>query len=108
VFLEKLHVNERFLPGGGEYSIRSHLAWSKRRNVNLKELTTQRCLKGTVVVTLIVNANTGILFSSSDVATSIRSELKDGKAGTLGYWVGLSVCVSVSRLNSCQRTCYFS
>ena len=86
---------ERILAGGREKSFRSHIAWSKRRNVNLKELTTSRCLKSTVIVALMVKANTGILFSNSDVAIRIRDSLKEGDYSTFRYWIGITSCFSV-------------
>ncbi|CAB9498941.1 expressed unknown protein [Seminavis robusta] len=87
---------ERFVPfQGSKTSFRSHLAWAKRRNVNLKELATQRCLKSTTVVALIINTNLAILYNPSEVGDEIRAGLKAGDWRTMGFWIGIASSISL-------------
>lgn len=46
---------------GGFTNFRMHQAWAKRRTINLKQITTERCLKSTTAVSLIVKQHIGIL-----------------------------------------------
>jgi hypothetical protein len=92
---------------GYKTSFRSHLVWAKRRNVNLKELMTQKCLKNTTVVALIVNTDMAILYNPSEVGNAIREGLKNGNVDTLAFWTGFSTCFSVSKDTQCvTRVCY--
>ena len=85
------HIFERWLPGGSDVSFRSHLAWAKRRNVNLKELTTTRCLKSTVFVALMIRTNNMIMFSNSDAAINMRLALAESNYDTAEFWLGISL-----------------
>lgn len=79
-----------------EDSFRSHLVWAKRRDVNLKALITGRCLTSTVVLSLMVSTDVAIIYSPSKPADVIRDALENERVDTLAYWVGITVCVSVS------------
>lgn len=95
--------SQRFVPGEGyKTSFRSHVVWAKRRNVNLKELMTQKCLKNTTVVALIVNTDMAILYNPSELGDSIRYGLKTGDFRSLQFWTGISTCISVRKDTICS------
>ena len=91
------HIYDRVLPGGSKKSFRNHVAWSKRRHVNVKSIATSRCLKSTVIVSLIIRTNMGILYSSSEVGDRIREGLENSEYKEYHFWIGVMVCISVRR-----------
>ena len=68
---------------------------------------TQRCLKNTTVVALIVNADMAILYNPSELADSIRYGLINQEFRTLQYWTGLSTVLSVRKQTKtpCDMVC---
>ena len=91
------HICERWMPGGDDVGFRSHLAWARRRNTNLKHLTTNRCLKSTVLVALMIRTNNMIVFSNSDIAIVMRLALAENAYDRVVFWLGISLGVSVRK-----------
>ena len=91
------HIFERWMPGGHDVGFRNHLAWAKRRSTNLKHLTTNRCLKSTVLVALMIRTNNMIVFSNSDIAITMRSALADSAYDKTVFWLGISLGISVRK-----------
>lgn len=91
------HICERWMPGGDDVGFRSHLAWARRRNTNLKHLTTKRCLKSTVLVALMIRTNNMIVFSNSDIAIAMRLAMAENAYHRVVFWLGISLGVSVRK-----------
>lgn len=89
------HICERWMPGGDDVGFRSHLTWARRRSANIKHLTTNRCLKSTVLVALMIRTNNMIVFSNSDFAITMRLALAENASHKIIFWLGISLGVSV-------------
>lgn len=112
VFLTSLKIwlyffRECFFLPSVEDSFRSHLVWAKRRDINLKTIVTARCLTSTVVLSLMVSTDVAVIYSPSKPADKIRKALGDEHIDSLSYWVGISVCVSVSSWTQLEPHEYF-
>lgn len=75
---------------------RQHLVWSKRNGEELRNILTQRYASSTVILSLLLSTELGVLFSPSPPANSVRIALgEEQDRSTLEFWTGVILCVSV-------------
>lgn len=88
-------MTEHFVPVDLSGKWRQHLVWAKRDNEQLKNLVTQRFGSNSVLLSLLLSTEIGILFSPSDPAQLIRDELKTADRNTVAFWCGLFLCLGI-------------
>ncbi len=73
---------------------RKHIVFAKDDGRNLKELFTQRYATILVILSLLLNAELGVLFSNSNFGNKVRNALENIYWEESAFWVGLFVCIS--------------
>lgn len=90
-----LKVRE-FLVTVDHFSIwRRHLAWAIEDGKELREYMTKRYASSMVFCSLLLSAELGVLFNSSQVTTQVREALRAEATTSLLFWVGIFIIFSV-------------
>lgn len=81
---------------------RRHLAWSKATGSDLRTHIMQRFSSSMVFMSLLLGAELGVLFNSSEITSEMRKSMANEDYGDYKFWVGvtiiLSVCVTITAL----------
>jgi hypothetical protein len=74
---------------------RRHISWAISNGGDLRNYITQRYASNMVFMSLLLGAELGVLFNSSQITTSIRYSLSHGSHHELQFWIGISLLLSV-------------
>ena len=81
---------------------RRHLAWAKATGSDLRTHIMQRFSSSMVFMSLLLGAELGVLFNSSEITSEMRKSLKNEDYWNAKFWIGvtivLSVCVTITAL----------
>lgn len=75
---------------------RRHLAWAMEgEGSDLRGYMVQRYSSSMVFMSLLLGAALSVLFNSNMVMTEIRKDMRENKCGSLSFWTGFTMLVSV-------------
>ena len=71
--------------------------WSKKSGDDLKTIVTGRYSSSTVFLSLLFSTEMAVIYSPSEPADKIRAALKNEQIGTVEFWAGIAICISVRK-----------
>jgi len=74
---------------------RRHQAWAIEDGGLLREHMTKRYASSMVFMSLLLSTELGVLFNSSTVTSDMRTALREQQFGTIYFYVGCSIMLSV-------------
>lgn len=81
---------------------RRHLAWAKEGGADLRTHIMQRFSSSMVFMSLLLGAELGVLFNSSEITTEMRKSMANEDYGDFRFYTGvtiiLSVCTTITAL----------
>lgn len=93
--LQLLKVREFFVTVDNFCIWRRHLAWAMEEGGNLRAYMTARYASNMVFLSLLLGSELNVLFNSNEVATEMRSNMREENMSELSFWVGIQILISI-------------
>lgn len=73
---------------------RRHVSWAKQNGSDLKTHIMQRFSSSMVFMSLLLGAELGVLFNSSEIASEMRKSMANEEYGDYKFWIGVTIILS--------------